>query len=641
MIRPILPQLPPSSTGAIVKSVGGKIQRYKGGALIKASDAASKGLKSKFSFAGMNFGILSVNFNVSFNFIRNQFITYGSKSYYQGFIGAATFTLAEYVINFISTNPNTCSFIRDNFKINFGAGDQYNLKFDLFNKLLKDLKDDVTYIDFEELINVYSNKSVYSERTLHNNLVKLFNPYGGIRMSNQSYESSLESGDKQVKSIRRQRGRRPKSTHNRASRYTGSSTSQLDKSSSGIRGSFSTGIPSGLLKQSSSNGNVTYSPMFMQFGVFSPIGIDYTFSTSPDSETEVMKQVRRVIIPRYMETIKRKINYSFSINENSSSELMNYFQVISEALQIYFSVESVISYYDNYSSRNSGFDSLMTFITPDIIRDHQILRKRLEFLAIPPNILKTIHFLYQPYSYLDDPGSAILKLNYGKLFWNENTSEYGYNGPDLDRHSLSPYLYTRIFNELETFSTISATYYTAYPEHQIKLLPLCSNTHIYDKQFINFWMNSSVNAEYTPDVIIKEYKLDVESSQYPIYTVGNHIDGLILSLCSVNNNSSRTPFTGLWQPMRSIEEDAPSATSLRNRISRAIFISDTWVGPQDYDNIRGSAWGHWLALNSSADEYGEVSLFQSSTPTGATYVNVNMNQVKQALDYSIDWLYSM
>jgi hypothetical protein len=424
-------------------------------------------------------------------------------------------------------------------------------------------------------------------------------------------------------------------------KFTGENTKRLDLSDNKITTNFSSGIPSGLLAVPIQEPKSTYSTYFSQNGYICFDG--HTFPAETTYESYAEEHTRTVIYPRILDEMQSKLNYNIT-DRISISDVRKHFQFVGYALQIYYNIDSVLTYFDNYSSKNIAVAKLRELITPDIIDKHEQLRSRLEFTAIPKNFVTYSHFMYQFYSMATEPGSPIMRNNFGKMFLHDVVNTY--TGADITRMPLGLKLYETLFKELDDRSFVSAAYRQAYPENIINSLPLSSPTSIKDDQFSTFWTNSSMVHGWPDGFTNHKYPLlESQEEEIGLYSLTNNLDGLMVastSLAYSRNEDSEVYEMGIWRPSGDVVDDLEQALD-DNRCNRQIYAFDEqsqsygFNGPVTYNYSSQAGWSFWAGFS------GSTFVSQLELPAaGSTLIDYRtIRQLRPQTQMSMDWLYGM
>jgi hypothetical protein len=248
-----------------------------------------------------------------------------------------------------------------------------------------------------------------------------------------------------------------------------------------VPGQISTGIRSGLTSLTLPNSNTanSYFPTIMASTRLE------VFGGSKDGNTE---WVKLLIYPWFVNYMQSNLNYNY-ILDYDDFEL--YFTTVSNALQLYYTMDSIYAYASNSETENKGMEYLRQVLSAQMNDDYMILRSRLEQCVFPPNMLHWIWWFYQNYSTGTLPGSTIIRNTFMGSFQNNMTTQAGVGWSFISNNLIKYYL-----NQLLNVSTLGVgpSLNQAMPQWRIGQLPASVPFGIYDTQFLTYWANQTVSA---------------------------------------------------------------------------------------------------------------------------------------------------
>lgn len=232
------------------------------------------------------------------------------------------------------------------------------------------------------------------------------------------------------------------------------------------------------------------------------------------------------IFPAYIVMLQERVNYKISLEV---SEFQQWFFNIQEALNLWFYVNSVLSYYDRNPSGNEGMSSMRNNINSESLNLYDQLGKILETKVIDPSMVSLIRYMHDVYQASPtNPQSAIMKFSYE-----------GVVGEDSSK--LEELLEDTI-NNLSNVDLlkVNSLMKKAKPEWEIRLHHF-DGTAKYDENFMTFWANIPEKYKFgTADAIetyMKPYATSTsqpfnDDAQFGIY--GNDYSAILNGLSCFN-----------------------------------------------------------------------------------------------------------
>lgn len=361
---------------------------------------------------------------------------------------------------------------------------------------------------------------------------------------------------------------------------------KADNSEAPKSGSFNTGIKNPTLsdpEQSSYNYGVNNQNLFIWNPTYISGSYFYAAGTTGSYSEDLFD---RLVVPLFNNYLQANINFNYQIPKEV---LAKTFELYSKALSLYFTIDSILEVHDNPNVQNKGNTTLRLTISADILNLQSELKQRLEFMSIPPNLVKQIHWLYQAYKFSALPGSPIYRFTFGGLFVNFNP-DTGLDGV------ISVDVYRDCFEQLDTISSTLSMLSRMKPEWQIKSLPKSNGTPVEDKQWQTLWVNQGVSGSEVADNTDQRIVLpsvDNEDINIPYLLLTNDLDGGIYALSSIHINQTANVydlfFPGFFGPFITLEKsDQPNGTYYTNRSTVGDDIY-TQASTPDSD-MSGSLW---------------------------------------------------
>jgi hypothetical protein len=378
------------------------------------------------------------------------------------------------------------------------------------------------------------------------------------------------------------------------------------------------GIESGTVLNPLQPTTEIFTPLYILCGTFFP-----TDESQIDSSTSQL--LNSDLFYKYSVLIQSEVNYSLA-KYFTEKNFYKHFEVLSEALQLYYMVDSILAYTSYTPNNNLGMTRLRMCISPDVANSHLKLREFLSGIPIPPNLLSVIRHMYQNYTFSDVAGAPVIRLSLHDYLC---TSEYdGTLGLDAD-------IYGEVFKNLIDNSATSSTI-AKIRSNWIGPLPPSSYEALYDPQFCTFWHNSNCAFEDYGSNAIKHTisaNSDDETMYYGIF--GNRLDGLIYGMCSVmmENNIIEK---GLWTPF----SDFGSRNSINSSLLH--FSNDGVIRPVTEASVRIGSMMHSAPYSEVTADKNLVWKVVPCTYAGANIPQLHsLTNVTQAITRSINFIFQL
>jgi hypothetical protein len=297
-----------------------------------------------------------------------------------------------------------------------------------------------------------------------------------------------------------------------------------------------------------------YTPLYLSSG-----WLFKTTDTDVDENTYYNSELNNIIYPLVESIISNTIN-RYAGRYINVNKFNRYFEALTESLQIYYCIDSVLAYRSNVTidNTNVGMESLSSKLTAEAVVQYNLLKETLMTCCCPSNLLEYVRFMCQSYRTSDAPHSSILKLNIGGMFddnWTSGTSAH------IEQLLKDTRLKMIKSNEMTSYLN------QAFPEWLIGNPPSSSLEACFNKDFMLFWHNQNC-CYLSPDATRKksnlfDYTLEFDSIDdyidYQINTRDIDVDGVMFVSTSyflkdkVDNSLKKKSYWGIWQPLASIE----------------------------------------------------------------------------------------
>lgn len=299
---------------------------------------------------------------------------------------------------------------------------------------------------------------------------------------------------------------------------------------------FSTGNYVLLTTEFSSSGDTHSSCFYFASGELLP---NFTKLGFPDS---VLPGIGDVVIGRVYATIVARVDGIASAERLSISVLLAYFRAVSNGLQAYFTIDAMLTLYNNKGlTTNKAILHFRNRLTSEIISDFNRLQSELKDHFFPTKAYDFIRFMYQNFSFSDEPGAPIHRLVWRNLIAESNNNQ-----------TIEGSLESNILDELvlklqdKRFSQVRNILAKNFDDLRVPLEP-SFNEPIVSPGFRAFWTNQSVTYFNPLNKGSVLNTREVSGDEDFLYFIDeNDIDEAIISMCSVNYNKIHTH--GIWKP---------------------------------------------------------------------------------------------
>jgi hypothetical protein len=382
--------------------------------------------------------------------------------------------------------------------------------------------------------------------------------------------------------------------------------------------SFFTDIPSGIISNPSAKGSsFTGSTLFTMSGSFFPNFMNQPYVVKETIEDRIFFNIITKIYGNVNRNLERQI---------SKTSLYDYINKLSDALQLYYSVESVLAYQSKFSNMNSGMTHLRSLYSADILSAHENLKRTLVQSAIPPNLLAFISYMYQNFKFDTTENAPIYKLAF--KYTNHSGSQ-----------SLSPDIINVINAELQECYKINALLLKAIPSYTVYELLPCSAEPIFDRNFMSFWYNSNLSFMHDDKQTLK-YTRNIDNSDeekyYGHFCPNDSLDGIYYACTSLHDSTKGWNLPGFWCPISSAE--VLKKCDDEEHSSLLCYDSDyrRMISPKSHQVATQSGLFH--SIYSNRDGKGEYSQVISINPAAQTLQHHSLSNLDHCASQSVLFL---
>lgn len=426
-------------------------------------------------------------------------------------------------------------------------------------------------------------------------------------------------------------------------RGKGSKGNKSDISQPGVPGTFNSGIQNPLLVNP------------LQVGVTAPVnGYDWNgyqplycngikFNAAGSTGTLVDNAFDTMVYPLYNNYLQMQLTNKVQFDEAS---LALAFEALGNALSLLFMGDSIIAINDNPNELNIGSTRLRRAYSPDVLDEHAQLKLRIEGLSCPPNLVKTIYWLFQAYKFNELPGSPILRNTWSGTFVADNPESQTSINNELTSATYA-YAVKALDDSQPTLSLLSRM----KPEWQILNLPAAKDRATVDEQFTTWWTNQggfykggdSSNPEFRCPTV------DATSDYTRYYLNTNTLDGGVYALSAIaapvtttpdSDNEDETATEYQWYPGWISPWDTDVNTIQNGLISNRTKVGTYVLAANDVIDgyLAGWNWSYYKALQNGNDAY--VPNVGGLTGTQVAQYSSITNMQSSVTDFT-QWLYNI
>lgn len=285
---------------------------------------------------------------------------------------------------------------------------------------------------------------------------------------------------------------------------------------------WSANIPCGTDYNLRLQGDENFSPLYLMNGEFLPKRVN-------SQPTYLETLLDNELFYQYLRSVEGKVNRTVS-KQFKKKDLYDYLHTLSKALQLYYCVDSVLTYVENKDNHNYGLHSLRDRMTAECLSKFQRLQTVLEKLPCPKNLVLFIRYHYQNFSFDEIGDTTIYRLAYCDIFYDTDFTKPPSN--------IDGDLFSRSIADLNDFrfQDLISLYLRAFPDDKIYEMPPSTAIVIKCNHFRTFWHNSCIaykehhdskQVSYTQvckssDETIRYYSLNPDDIDSSTYSMGSH-----------------------------------------------------------------------------------------------------------------------
>lgn len=309
----------------------------------------------------------------------------------------------------------------------------------------------------------------------------------------------------------------------------------------------------------------------------------------------------------------------------STTILIDYYEKIALAMQLYYFYTSVLTYCKDRNHHNEGMKALRDMISSDDVDLLSRLGETLGMTPIPPRLNELCLYLMQTYQSSSQPNASLLKLmptNFA-LSADVNGKMLALD-PTNSLHGLNV-----AYNNLQdptfrsTCTLIAQICPGWLPRGNFKV----PGAALHDLNFINLWANLPSRSTGTGGASCKTPFASTDDESICYATAGDDLDGMIFGLATIYNTTTSKFSTGIMH-------DLITSTYLTSKLSNRFSFM-----------YSGSSNGFYASNQTSygpytrGEAYNIVSAGIATTPFGMEYtLGANINSVTETAFASLRWI---
>jgi hypothetical protein len=285
--------------------------------------------------------------------------------------------------------------------------------------------------------------------------------------------------------------------------------------------------------------------------------------------TSFREYIETVIFPEVQMAVQFNLNYAYELK---IEDFNSWFYSLTKALEVYYTLDSVIAFNDNRLNTNQGCKFMRRKITSQVRLQYNLLRDVLGKQPIPPRVLESVRYLYQHFKFSELPGAPIYRLSPGCMF--HSGAQTG-NDPYIN--SLSQDMVKDITKNLTDKSAISNKIYQAMDRWHVpnSCMPPSCNEAYYDAGFRTFWFNSSLTHKDSRESATIFTRSGTKDTQFRYWLYTNNYDGFFFALSSFRLNGEDQTRPGMWSPLSTYD----SVINVGNMCNALVYTKDDYLQP--------------------------------------------------------------
>lgn len=388
----------------------------------------------------------------------------------------------------------------------------------------------------------------------------------------------------------------------------------------------------------------TYGPYFLETTYTeAPLHITCCNFWIQTGDKEINRFIDQFITLAYQNAVQASVSFSINLLVLTPEKIIQSINAVAQALQVYYSYMSIISYVDNPNNRNEGLLRLRQLLSANDLSDLYIMQRILLQTPIPPKLMELMFYISQNFQSSSLPGSAIIRIS---------PVPFVANSEDIDNIDTTFLPRDGMVNEaIEALTSnnvrdVLNILSRACPSWINEKLFTCPDVAIHDSQFSTLFANlpfvyrghaNDKNTTYfgQPGPVPQNY-LDVDLvGTYKYNSYVDILDGGIFGLFTGYSMSENEWLPGLIQPAYMNDN---KLINHRNRFSYTTetfgaLISRAFRNQCDKIFNAGSSRGETYIISEGHNVAAPYQRFGTET-----CLNVRPETVRQASFALLEWL---
>lgn len=388
-----------------------------------------------------------------------------------------------------------------------------------------------------------------------------------------------------------------------------------------------------------STAGVQWYPYFSRAVNVSFTGI-YNSSDLTKGTNTVGEHFDKIISPLLIAAFQRNITNRISI---TSSDIRRCFDCVTNALSLYYTVESILKYLESGENKNIALISIKNSrITSDILIKHDQLRSRLIGTSLPPRAVNIIKDIFAIYSQSDNPGSSLVQFTFNNSIcgWINSTTK-----GEVDKYfdPLSVDLYDYVLGQLSSNSETLAYMNLINPGWIINDLPPAHTSPIYSSAFQTIWSNmceAYTSSDFKPNCY-PSYDSRFDISKIPYRTFSNKLDGTVLAFAAygiIQSDQSLLFEPGIIKPVFPTRIENKKVYSVVTAMTSLFAVNASSTTRPGDSNFSANSKVIFASLSSSTVPNVRNG-YSISVPDGSVVINCTLVEVGELGRDLLDFIY--
>lgn len=270
------------------------------------------------------------------------------------------------------------------------------------------------------------------------------------------------------------------------------------------------------------------------------------------------------ILHKYNNVLQK--DYKIDVDKTFTKEkIKDFLKCITESLELYLFLQSVVDYCDNEVDGNAGMFYIRQFIKADDLIDLKYLKNLLESMFMNPSFVTYMKKMYGNYSTNTSKLSPMIKICPHNLFLEANNNPYYFQSGKTIRAK---------FEKLRTYRFIAHAFSKLHPNWEINLSNFDYKKK-FDSDFLAFWHNTSINYALLANKEAIACTREAKGLTDYIYlgVFANSTKSEYIASISINESIANVIQPGIFIPTN----DYPMLMEFENRTSLHVYVKDKGI----------------------------------------------------------------